>query len=617
MPTWFPRLSLPRAGMTPLAAGTILSVGIGLTCYAVTANIIEKNAADRFEGMARTVQYTINGSVKSFTDVLRSAASLFQSNGNLTREQFNVYVKGLSLDENFPGIEAINFARHFTDAQRAEVEREMNESLGGGVLGAPRFVIEPPGRRPEYTTLTYIEPVREWGNRFGMDLHARNAVGVALGEARDTGKVQTSGYPIFLRPNMMGLGMRLPVYQSNMPTGTVAERRAAYVGSVGLGFSVERLAQRVVDGMNLKGLRLTLSAVGPAPSKFGAPIVMQRTILYDSLGAKGGPPMQGKGLQNLSLPIDFNGRVWQADFNMRKADLYTKFDLYVPWVAGLAGGISTMLLYALFYTLSSARLRAVSLAQEMTKELRASESRLQLSNEMLRRLGAHAEDIKEGERKRIAREIHDDLGQNLLALRIDAQMLTSRTSGRQTRLHERALATLHQIDQTIRSVRQIINDLRPNVLDLGLNPAVEWFVDEFRRRTHINCQLIEHDAEIRVSDQCATALFRILQESLANIVRHARATQVRVELRVEPRWISMTVTDNGVGFHASGHHKPGSFGLVGVEERVNILGGTFAIASRPGTGTTVHVSIPLQDAAGRPLPSSGVTGPAPRHTEVV
>jgi signal transduction histidine kinase len=617
MPTWLSRLTIPRASLAPLAAGAILSMGVGLGCYAVTANIIEKNAAERFDSMARTVQYTINGSVKSFTDVLRSAASLFQSNGNLTREQFYVYVKGLSLDENFPGIEAINFARHFTEDERPEVEREMNDALAHSAYRERQFVIEPPGKREEYTTLTYIEPVREWGNRFGMDLQARNAVGVALGEARDTGKVQTSGYPIFLRPNMMGLGMRLPVYHSRMPTNTVAERRVAYVGSVGLGFSVERLAQRVVDGMKLKGIRLTLSAMGPTPSKVGAPIVMQRTILFDSLGAKGGPPLLGKDMQHTTLPIDFNGRVWQAEFSIRKADLYTQFDQTVPWLAGLAGCISTMLLYALFYTLSSARRRAISLAQEMTKELRASESRLQLSNEMLRRLGAHAEEIKEGERKRIAREIHDDLGQNLLALRIDAQMLTSRTSGRQTRLHERALATLHQIDQTIRSVRQIINDLRPNVLDLGLNPAVEWFVAEFRRRTHINCTLIEHDAEIRVSDQCATALFRILQESLANIVRHARATDVRVELRVEPRWISMTVTDNGVGFHASGHRKPGSFGLVGVEERINILGGTFAIASRPGAGTTVHVSIPLQDAAGRPLPSSGAAAPISRSTEVV
>lgn len=253
MPTWFHRFSTPRSdAAAAIATGSILSLTIGLACYAMTANIIEKNATERFESMARTVQYTINGSVKSFTDVLRGTASLFQANSKLTREQFKVYVAGLSLEENFPGLETINFAQHFTAAERPAVEREMEEELGRTPTGYPVFQIDPPGQRAEYTTLTFIEPIREWSNKFGMDLHARTPVGIALGIARDTGKVQTSGYPVSLRPGMMGLGMRLPVYRSGMPAGTVAERRAAYFGSVGIGFSVESMVQRIVDGMRLR-----------------------------------------------------------------------------------------------------------------------------------------------------------------------------------------------------------------------------------------------------------------------------------------------------------------------------------------------------------------------------
>jgi signal transduction histidine kinase len=238
----------------------------------------------------------------------------------------------------------------------------------------------------------------------------------------------------------------------------------------------------------------------------------------------------------------------------------------------------------------------------MTHELRASEARLQLSNETLRRLAAHSDKIKEGERKRIAREIHDDLGQNLLALRIEADMLSARTGDRHPRLHERAQSTLHQIDTTIKSVRQIINDLRPTVLDLGLNAAVDWQVSEFRRRTGIECELVENHQDIQVGDQCATALFRILQESLSNISRHAHATRVRVELRAERDQISMTVSDNGIGLHKSGRDKPGSFGLVGIEERINILGGTFALTSSRGAGTTVHVSVPALPDIISPMP---------------
>ncbi len=237
------------------------------------------------------------------------------------------------------------------------------------------------------------------------------------------------------------------------------------------------------------------------------------------------------------------------------------------------------------------------MAKGMTRELRDSQTKLEQSHQNLRRLAAHADQIKEGERKRIAREIHDDLGQNLLALRIEADMLATRTRERHPRLHERARSTLSQIDATIKSVRQIINDLRPNVLDLGLSAAVEWQIAEFRRRTGIACELVAEPKDVTLGDHAATAFFRILQESLSNIVRHAHATNVRVELSSNGRLLTMTVIDNGIGLGARERGKAGSFGLVGIEERINILGGSFSISSTDGEGTTVCVSVPLSDVA--------------------
>jgi signal transduction histidine kinase len=260
----------------------------------------------------------------------------------------------------------------------------------------------------------------------------------------------------------------------------------------------------------------------------------------------------------------------------------------------VAGWVSTVLLYALFHSLTSARQRAMRLAEDMTRELRDSQANLQMSNEKLRRLAAHADQIKESERKRIAREIHDDLGQNLLALRIDADMLSSRTRRGHPRLHMRANATLEHIDATIKSVRQIINDLRPNVLDLGLGAAVEWQIAEFRRRTGIECTLHDAHNEIFLEDPAATALFRILQESLSNIVRHANATAVVVKLQQNTSGVSMSVADDGVGLRGADRNKPGSFGLVGIEERVRLLGGSCSLISSPGQGTTVCVTIPAR-----------------------
>jgi signal transduction histidine kinase len=153
---------------------------------------------------------------------------------------------------------------------------------------------------------------------------------------------------------------------------------------------------------------------------------------------------------------------------------------------------------------------------------------------------------------------------------------------------------LSQIDATIKSVRQIINDLRPTVLDLGLSAAVEWQVSEFRRRTGIACDLFDNHRDIGMSDHCATALFRILQESLSNISRHARATEARVSLNMKDGRLVMTITDNGVGLPDGGRDKVGSFGLVGIEERIYLLNGSFSVAGHPGAGTTVQVSVPIQ-----------------------
>jgi signal transduction histidine kinase len=567
--------------------------------YLATAKTIEKDAQARFNNMARNVQAAINGRIKSYSDVLRGSASLFRTSADLTREQFHRYVEGLSLEQEFPGIEAINFARYISDEERPAFEAQMRKEIAAISSGYPAFRITPPGRRANYNVITFIEPIAGWANRFGVDI-----TGATSGETpphramRETGQMAASAasVPFLSGVNRTGLAIRIPIYRLGMPATTVDERRAAFVGSVGIGFRVQKLIEGVLDQMPVRGVRLTLTDIGPQQDRSQPAVPRPIRLLFDSNATveSPAPPMAKPDRETFVtvLPVGYNMRAWEASFSIRKSDLYTGFDAYVPWLAMLAGFVSTMLLYILFQTLSSSRRNAVALAQGMTKELRASEAKLQLSNENLRRLAAHAENIKEGERKRIAREIHDDLGQNLLALRIEADMLAARTSERHPRLHARARSTLLQIDATIKSVRQIINDLRPTVLDLGLNAAVDWQITEFRRRTGIICDLVENHQDIKVSDQCATALFRILQESLSNISRHANASRVRIELRVERGWVWMTVGDNGVGLQSNGSHKPGSFGLVGIEERVNILGGTFDVSSIPGSGTTIHVAVP-------------------------
>ncbi len=583
----------PRKSTRPaLWIGIPLSLMVGMALYVAAAKSIEHDSRERFAAHARNAQNTIGSRIKAYTDLLRGVASLFNAHDPLTRRQFHDYVEGLDMARYFPAMVSINFAQSVSDAQREQFEARMRQPDMARPDGVP-FAITPPGRRPAYMVLTFIEPADKFSSSIGADLQANPLLHDAANALRDKGVLFTSGMPIgaLSGAKRTGLAMRQPIYRQGMPISSVEQRRAAFRGSVGIAFSVDQLMQGVLDGMPVANVRLTLvdNAVG-IDQKSGR-------ILFDT-GAIRDPDngwwLWPNRLYSTTLPIDFNGRAWSATFSADKRNMTTEFEEYFPWMAAFAGCGGTMLMYALFHALATSRRRAIKMAQGMTRELRDSQAKLQLSHHNLRRLAAHADQIKEGERKRIAREIHDDLGQNLLALRIEADMLSSRTRDRHPRLHARARSTLSQIDATIKSVRQIINDLRPNVLDLGLAAAVEWQVAEFRRRTGISCELIDDTHEVAVPDHCATAFFRILQESLTNIVRHARASKVRIALHMQGGQLAMTISDNGVGLHAGNREKAGSFGLVGIEERISILDGSFAINSVPNVGTTVVVSVPLQ-----------------------
>ncbi|HYD97088.1 MAG TPA: PAS domain S-box protein [Noviherbaspirillum sp.] len=223
------------------------------------------------------------------------------------------------------------------------------------------------------------------------------------------------------------------------------------------------------------------------------------------------------------------------------------------------------------------------------------EDELQHSRQMLRHLISHQERVREDERKRIARELHDDLGQNLLALRLEVSILQRRTGRTHPRLNERVRSALGQIDATMKAVRAAINNLRPTVLDLGLAAAIEWQLQDFQRRSGIVCELAMED-DVALDDDRATALFRIVQESLNNVLRHSQASTVRVALRREGARMQLRIADNGIGIVPDRCRKANSFGLVGIEERINAFGGSLEILSGQDSGTALVVSLPLPPA---------------------
>lgn len=235
---------------------------------------------------------------------------------------------------------------------------------------------------------------------------------------------------------------------------------------------------------------------------------------------------------------------------------------------------------------------------DLAERKRAEE--LRQSRKLLRQLAAHNEMAREEERKRIAREVHDELGQKLTALQLEVSLLQSQLGDAKQALGKKVGSILNLIETTMETVRTIASDLRPAVLDLGLIAAIEWQMQDFEQRTGIPCGLVTNIDEIELDDRRATAIFRILQESLTNVTRHANATQVTVSLRLSQGILAMTVEDDGVGIQPENTARPKSFGLAGIRERAFMLGGAVSIEGLPGRGTVVSVTIPAQSETIQP-----------------
>jgi signal transduction histidine kinase len=220
-------------------------------------------------------------------------------------------------------------------------------------------------------------------------------------------------------------------------------------------------------------------------------------------------------------------------------------------------------------------------------ELEIRDSRRQLAE-----LSAHVEQVKEEERARIAREIHDVLGGNLTAIKMALAQLVRRLP-QNAPLQERAQYVDLLVDRSIEDAHRISRDLRPSVLDLGIVAAIGWQAKEFQAQMDIPCYVIATEEELEIPKEHATVLFRIFQEAMTNIAKHAGATMVTVHLGTSGNYVSLQVSDNGRGLSNADRTKPKSFGLRGMQERVSALGGEMAVGSGAAGGCQVLARLPL------------------------
>lgn len=231
--------------------------------------------------------------------------------------------------------------------------------------------------------------------------------------------------------------------------------------------------------------------------------------------------------------------------------------------------------------------------QDITEMIKA-EEKLQNSYKQIKQLVAHLQEIREQERTNMAREIHDELGQQLTGMKMYISWLNKKIASPENDIKEKFGATMQLIEDTIRSVRKISMDLRPSMLDdLGLMAALEWQSNEFEKRSGIDTEFINQTGNREIPARLKTGLFRIYQESLTNVARHADAKKIVSSLKFEDNNLILTITDDGKGFTFKNIESKKTLGLFGMKERTLEMGGHYEIKSEPGSGTTVLVTVPL------------------------
>ena len=372
-----------------LAIGIVLSIA---TAY-FAASMVEREARLKFDSAIADASDAVESRIRTYSDVLLGVRGLFIASDAVSRSEFRDYIDSLDLTRRYPGIQGINYAQRIAAAQKQAFEALVRNDTSVDPRGYPDFTVKPPGDRPEYVIVQYVEPMAGNEIALGLDLGGDAVRLAALERTRDSGQLTASGsIALSLDPRRHpGFAMRLPTYRKGMPLATVAQRREAFTGMVSVAFIVIDLMRGVLNEQFLQNVHLRIHDAGflDAPQGFQPP--SRDNLMFDSdrlLPALS--PQQtltDRGLSGLTstAALDVGGRRWNLYFSAREG-LIAPSERWLPLAALLGGGIISLLLFGLTRSLATTNQRATALAASITEDLRKSEASLAEAQRMTQEL---------------------------------------------------------------------------------------------------------------------------------------------------------------------------------------------------------------------------------------
>lgn len=587
-----PTLRKFAAPLCVLAVGVALSLAL----FAYLRGDIARDAQLRFERQAADAKHVIERRLQSYVGVTYGLKALFAARDSVSRAEFQQYVASLDLARNYPGFIQLNYAQHIRGAEKSRLEDQVRRDTSLDPRGYPRFAVRPPGERPEYHVLIYIAPMEGNEFSFGVDIIASAPQAKVVGRHRDSGELFSSGRLLNAgKDGSVGLAMRLAVYRNGAPVDTVEQRRAAFIGSVGAGYNVRKLMAGVLDNTTMTAMRYRLYDAGPVGEYSArAPI-----LLYDSVQTAPGAPrddfvVAGSGQTfEAVLPLELANRRWELHFDAPASVFLKRTDGELTWLSLLGGLLCSVLLFTVVFSFASARERAIALAEEISaRAVEAQRANAAQIRDLLRRLVF----AQETERRRVSADLHDLVGQSLSVLGMGIETIRGLAAGG---LPKKADATFDEMSrllkETMGSVREVMADLRPPLLDdYGLYAAIEWHARQMEARTGLRIEVGGARLEPRPPAEVEVALFRIAQEALINVAKHAGASHARVSLLREAGQVRLVVEDNGRGIApAANDAESQGWGMAVMRERAAAVGGAMSVESTgPGTRVVVEVAAP-------------------------
>ncbi len=579
-----------------------------------------------FAAMAKDRVVAIQHHVSSSLQALRGLAGLYAASEHVDREDFKIYAQHIL--RHHPEIMGLEWVPRVTHAMRLAMESGKDDSLAVEFFEFKEGKAMRASRRQEYYPVYFLEPLSGNEGALGFDLATNDIRRKAMEQARDTAELTvTERVRLLAGPrDQFGLLAFLPVYARNPINGSVEDRRRALQGYVMAVFRVPEMVELSLVG--LRPIGMSLWVYDESAPEHEQLLYQHRSLSNPAVPAALPSDASFEARFSWSTVFDVGGRLWRIQ-SFATRDFFRMHRTWLPWgvlLIGLllTGLLTTVLLNRARRELQVERLvtkRTALLSQEIvrrrrfeealsrakdeleqkvherTKELSEVNATLGASYEQVKHLALQLQSIREDERVGIARELHDELGQALTALKMDLVWISGRLPSDATLLRERSRAMTDLIDRMVKTIQHISASLRPALLDdFGLLEAIRWQIREFTQRTQVACGFDSTLAHLELDRAQATAFFRIFQEALTNVARHAQATTVSVRLTESNGLVALEVVDNGIGLQAPQLCDKQAIGLIGMRERALLLNGSLTITGEPGLGTTVCLRMPISIA---------------------